>query len=126
MGAGGVEISLPHLKRNLNHIGTMHACALATCGEFAAGLCLLEAFDLGEHRLIMSKLEARYHKRPAGAVLAIAALESSVLTDIGVQLDDVGKATCTMKTELQDGEGTHCVTVLTDWQIKRWSQVKGR
>lgn len=126
MGPEGVAISLPHRRRNLNHLGTLHACALATCGEFAAGLCLLDAFDLGTHRLIMSKLECTYHKRPSGPALATASLAPSVLADLGAKLADSGKATCTMQTELHDAEGTHCVTVRTDWQIKRWSQVKNR
>ena len=41
-----VAVVLPWRRRNRNHIGTVHACALATAAEFATGLGLVEAGPL--------------------------------------------------------------------------------
>jgi acyl-coenzyme A thioesterase PaaI-like protein len=35
-----VRVSLPNRKLNHNHIGGIHACAMATVGEYCAGCCL--------------------------------------------------------------------------------------
>ena len=29
----GCEVSIPYRRRNLNHLGTMHACAIAAAGR---------------------------------------------------------------------------------------------
>ena len=36
-----VRITLPNRKLNHNHIGGIHACAMATVGEYCAGMALL-------------------------------------------------------------------------------------
>ena len=54
------EVALPFRRRNLNHVGTMHACALATAAEYASGLCVLSAFGVGHVRLVMANMQISY------------------------------------------------------------------
>ena len=37
LSAEQCKVSLPWRRRNLNHVGTMHACALATAAEYYKG-----------------------------------------------------------------------------------------
>ena len=46
---------------NFNHIRGIHACGLATIGEFSAGTCLIKNFGMEKYRVIMQTLHAEYH-----------------------------------------------------------------
>lgn len=62
-----VKVSLPNRKLNHNHIGGIHACAMATVGEYCAGLSLLSRFGISKYRLIMSELCHVHVARPRGS-----------------------------------------------------------
>src|SRR5690606_15410175 len=51
------HVLLPFIRSNKNHLGTVHACSMATIGEYAAGLVLIKNFSIAENRLIMKKLD---------------------------------------------------------------------
>src|SRR6187402_1605157 len=56
-----LEISLPYIRRNLNHLKGLHACALAALSEYTCGLMLSRKLPPGEFRLIMKELNMTYH-----------------------------------------------------------------
>ena len=58
-----VKISLSNRKLNHNHIGGVHACAMATLGEFCAGLNLAANLGFTRYRYVMSELKAEYHRQ---------------------------------------------------------------
>ncbi|MBX7175295.1 MAG: peptide chain release factor 2, partial [Saprospiraceae bacterium] len=74
---------------NLNHLKGLHACSLATLGEFTAGMSLLHALRSMDYRLIMKEIKA--HKRWLGDYNKA---QSSV-DDLDVILEfvDLGEAT---------------------------------
>jgi acyl-coenzyme A thioesterase PaaI-like protein len=119
LAEGAASVEAPPRRWNRNHLGTVHACALATIGEFAAGLALLGAFDPSEYRLIMSRLEVDYTRRAKGRILAAAAVELDALR---VALSASGVALSVVESELRDGEGEVVARVRTHWQVKSWSQ----
>src|SRR5690606_25508324 len=55
-----IVIALPNRKLNHNHLGGIHACAMATVGEFCAGMSLLTCFGISQYRLILSDLHVKY------------------------------------------------------------------
>ncbi len=119
LAEGAASVEAPPRRWNRNHLGTVHACALATIGEFAAGLALLGAFDPSEYRLIMSRLEVDYTRRAKGRILAAAAVE---LVTLRADLAASGVALSVVESELRDGEGEVVARVRTHWQVKSWSQ----
>ena len=119
LAKGEASVEAPPRRWNRNHLGTVHACALATIGEFAAGLALLGAFDPSEYRLIMSRLEVDYTRRAKGRIMAAAALE---LESLRADLAASGVAVSVVESELRDGEGEVVARVRTHWQVKSWSQ----
>ena len=119
LAEGAASVEAPARRWNRNHLGTVHACALATIGEFAAGLALLGAFDPTEYRLIMSRLEVDYTRRATGRIVALAAVELGALRD---DLSVSGVARSVVESQLQDGEGEVVARVRTHWQVKSWRQ----
>ena len=122
----GCVVPLPYRRRNLNHLGTMHACAMATAGEYVSGLNVIEAFDISKYRLIMSRLEVDYLRRPVGECNASSRWPEGVLTSIQSSLSSEGVATFTMTSELVDSDSVHVATTTTHWQVKSWDKVRVR
>ena len=74
LGAFEAEVRLPFLRRNKNHLGTMHACAMATAAEYASGLCVLRVVGMEGHRLVMAEMNVQYTRRAEGTCIAKAGI----------------------------------------------------
>ncbi len=121
---GAAWVESPDRRPNRNHLRTQHACALATVGEFAAGLALLGAFRPTEYRLIMSRMEVDFTRRAQGGITAHAGLEPDDLAAVEAELNTHGRTTYTVTSLLNDAEGEPVAKVLTFWQIKSWNQIR--
>lgn len=120
-----VVISLPNRKLNHNHLGGIHACAMATVGEFCAGMSILSSFGISKYRLIMGELHVKYTYQGR------TDLEGTCLpTQIDTQavedaLASEGKYLQTLATVIREKEtGKEVAVVTTTWQLKPWDQVK--
>lgn len=120
---GRAVVAAPSRRWNQNHLGTQHACSLATIGEFAAGLSLLGAFSPEAYRLIMSRLEVDYTRRAQGRVEACAEVTSESLAAFREELASSGIARVVVETALSDGGGEQVARVRTHWQVKSWSKI---
>lgn len=125
LAPGSARVSATLRRANRNHLGTLHACALATIGEFSAGLALLGAFSPSEYRLIMSRLEVDYTRRADSQVTSTAEIAPTDLNEIRQQLSDGAVVTRWMTSELRNVSNDLVATVRTEWQIKAWSATKG-
>ena len=123
LAPGRARVSASLRRANRNHLGTMHACALATIGEFSAGLALLGAFSPSEYRLIMSRLEVDYMRRSDGPVSASASISSEDIIEIQECLSTLGLSRQVLTTYLTSEDGAQVAEVRTHWQIKAWRQV---
>jgi acyl-coenzyme A thioesterase PaaI-like protein len=119
-----VQSIIPYKRKNFNHIKGIHATALATIGEFVAGLCLLMNFKTDEYRFILAELNAKYHYQAKTDITAIAELPTSKLTLSLKDIKENQKTLIEMRSELYDKQKNHVATVTTTWQIKPWAQVK--
>jgi len=70
ISATQVKVGLPFRRRNKNHVGSLHACALATAAEFCAGVALLKALPSKNIRLLMKELKVDYRFRGMSAAKA--------------------------------------------------------
>lgn len=118
-----VQISLPNKKLNQNHLGGVHACAIATLGEFCAGLGILKHFKIAEYRLIMSELNVTYSYQAKKNLIGKSDLHFD-RQQIQKDLDDSGKSTQSLKTKVFDIDGQEVAVVTTTWQIKKWNLVR--
>lgn len=124
IGADSVTVAADYRRRNFNHIRGIHACAIATIGEYAAGLMLMRQFTPRDYRLIMASLEVEYHYQAKQAITAMAAWSPADTEQCQAELVANGRVMQTMRSHIADRDGHHVATVTTHWQIKSWQQVK--
>jgi len=125
IGNNIVRTSAPYQRKNFNHIRGVHACAIATIGEFSAGLTLLSRLDPSRYRLIMSHLEVEYLYQAKKDIVAETHLEEDELhDDILTPLQEKTSIYKTMDTLVTDIDGRKIARVRTKWQVKSWDRVK--
>jgi hypothetical protein len=120
-----IKIVLPFIRKNLNHISGLHACALATVSEFTTGFMLISKLPPSKYRLILQRLEMEYHyqgKTEAYGTFAISKdwLMEQIITPL--QTQDAVVVPCEVK--IHDKKGNHLTTGKVYWQIKDWTKVK--
>ena len=122
--AEGASVRLPYRKRNCNHIEGLHACALATAAEFAAGLSLLTRVDANAYRLIMRRLEVDYVAQGRKTAIAQASLTPEVVQALENQLPTAGEVDVAMEVSVKDISGKELCKATVYWQLKDWNKVK--
>ncbi len=115
-----VQIHSPSVKARQNHIKGAHACALATLGEYPAGLVLAQNFSPQKYRFILKDLNMSYEKQGRGALTAICKISAAP----SVENDD--ESWHEMITVINNAQGELVATCKTNWQIKDWSKVKSK
>lgn len=119
-----VKTFAPYRKKNWNHVKGIHACALATVGELAAGLTLMSHFSPLTYRIIMANITIDYHYQAKKDIVATSQFSASLKESLSREIDHAGKVMQTVITELHDTDGQLVATVKTTWQIKPWKTVK--
>ena len=112
------EVALPWRRRNLNHVGTMHACALATAAEYASGLCVLSALGVGKARLVMAELNMSYGRRAESACVARATLPAEVLEEVQAKLQKDGRGAFDLHSVVRDAQGEVVAEARITWHVK--------
>jgi|TARA_B110000116_G_scaffold263797_1_gene270770 acyl-coenzyme A thioesterase PaaI-like protein len=117
-------VNLPDRRRNRNHLGTMHACAMATAAEFVSGLNVLEAFDITQYRLIMGRLEVDYLRRPKGGCTAYSSWGDGQLRAVRSDISTNGVASFTLTSVVLDSLDIKVAEATIYWQVKSWEKVR--
>jgi acyl-coenzyme A thioesterase PaaI-like protein len=117
-------VNLPDRRRNRNHLGTMHACAIATAAEFVSGLNVLEAFDITQYRLIMGRLEVDYLRRPKGGCTATSCWDEGKLQSAKNDISKTGVAAFTLTSVVVDSLDIKVAEATIHWQVKSWEKVR--
>ena len=118
------QVVIPKIKTNQNHLNTIHACAMATAGEFAAGVLLLKNYGASKVRLVLKNLNVDYVKQGTTKLTATASISDEKLLSFNTVMDANSKVFADMETVLKNKDGELVATVSTKWQIKLWSEVK--
>lgn len=124
LGDDEVSISLPNMKLNHNHLGGVHACAMATVGEYAAGMSLLKSFGISKYRLILSELNVKYTYQGRVTLEGVCSPRQIDVDAVSRGLKESGKYLQELKTIIRDLNGKEVAVVTTVWQLKNWEQVK--
>lgn len=124
LNSDAVIISLPNRKLNHNHISGIHACAMATVGEYCAGMSLLSSFGISKYRLILSELNVKYTYQGRVDLEGICSPRQIDVEKVRAGLEQEGKYLQELKTIIRDLNGKEVAEVTTIWQLKNWEQVK--
>ena len=120
-----VRISLPNRKLNHNHIGGIHACAMATVGEYCAGLSLLSSFGISKYRLIMSELSVTYTWQGRTDLEGFCSPRAIDKLAVKNALDEGKTYSQPLETIIREAKsGKEVARVKTTWQLKPWGSVK--
>lgn len=119
-----VLITLPNRKLNHNHLGGVHACAMATVGEYCAGMSLLKSFGISQYRLILSDLHVKYTYQGRTNLEGVCSPRQIDKDAVKKVLDADGKYLQKLETIIRDKNGKEVAVVTTVWQLKAWEQVK--
>ena len=119
-----VIIALPNRKLNHNHLGGIHACAMATVGEYCAGMSLLTSFGISKYRLILSELSVKYTYQGRTDLEGFCSPTQIDVNKVSEGLASEGKYLQELKTIIRDLNGKEVAVVTTLWQLKDWEKVK--
>ncbi|HKR03644.1 MAG TPA: DUF4442 domain-containing protein [Bacteroidia bacterium] len=122
---GSLTIFLPYKRKNMNHIGGIHACALATLCEYTTGLTLMSSISEKEFRIILKNIKMTYHYQAKMKVQTTFSLSKEFIrNEIVEPLKTADSIFKELTVELYDVKKNHICTGVINWQIKKWEKVK--
>ncbi len=120
-----VLISLPNRKLNHNHLGGVHACSMATVGEYTAGMALLSSFGISKYRLILSELHCDFVWQGRTDLEGVCDRNAIDVPTVDAALKSEGIYVQPLETIIREVKtGKEVARVKTKWQLKRWEKVK--
>ena len=117
------RVYLPEKRKNKNHLRTMHACAIATAAEYVSGLNVVQAFDMEKYRLIMSRIEVDYLRRPVGFCITESGIPNDQMLQINKELDADGVSKFHLTSIVSDSKNERVAEATIHWQVKSWQKV---
>lgn len=122
-----MDTELPFMRKNLNHLKGVHACAMATLAEYTTGLFLLSKASSGGYRIIMKSIHVEYHYQAKSKVQASFGMTEEEFADqVQGPLERDGVLLKGYKVELYDEQKNHVATGTMQWQLKDWKKVKSK
>lgn len=120
-----IKTLLPYRRKNKNHIGGLHACALATLSEYSTGVMLLTGLSPKEYRIILKNLEVDYFYQGKMDALATWHMSQEFIQEsILNPLKTADSVIVPCEIMIHDKQGNHLTTARVYWQIKPWANVK--
>lgn len=105
---GRVRVRLRDRRRIRNHLGSVHAIALANLGELATGLALIGGLG-PEARGILTGIDVRYTKKARGMLEAEA--RCPIPEEVTEPMDR------SVRAEIRDAEDDVVATVTAHWRL---------
>jgi acyl-coenzyme A thioesterase PaaI-like protein len=122
---GHAKVSIPYIRKNLNHLKGIHACCLATCAEFTTGLVMMSSLPVDDYRIIMESIEVKYHFQAKMACAGeFQVTKEQAKTEITDKLKTADRVSYTCEVPIHDTDGNLVCTGFIKWQIKAWSAVR--
>ncbi len=88
-----------------NHVGILHAGAIYTAAETAAGIAAWRVVEGGRAVVLLRSSEVKYTRRAESSLLAIAKVSSTVAESTRALFDDKGRADAVAEVRCTDEQG---------------------
>lgn len=109
--AGRAVVRLRDRRRIRNHLGSIHALAIANLGEVAGGLALLTALPPGR-KGIVTRLQTEYLKKARGTLEARGEVAPISFAS------DADEMELSVVATVWDGDGDEVAQVLAHWRLR--------
>lgn len=120
-----IQVKIPYIRKNLNHLKGIHACALATASEYACGFLLISRMSPSKYRLIMRSMHVDFIKQGKEELLVNFSLSEERITDIKNRLSESQQCLETLEVEVRNVKGDLISIAKLEWQLKGWEKLKG-
>lgn len=104
---GHAKLAMRDRRAVRNHLGSIHAVALANLGELTSGLAMTTALPAGVRGIVL-RIESEYGKKARGSLVA----ESRVTVS-----DVKGDTDHEVRAEITDASGAVVCTVRVHWRL---------
>lgn len=114
-------LSIPLIKRNRNHIGSMYVGAQITLADLTAGILLFQRFPMGPYGGVIKRLEADFKRKGKGRLRCIAELCAETVDTLeSVRTSADGKVEAWLPMQLLERDDTLVTQVRALVAIKRF------
>jgi acyl-coenzyme A thioesterase PaaI-like protein len=104
---GFARVQLHDRRAIRNHLGSVHAIALANLGELTSGMAMTAALPAGV-RAIVTRIEVTYAKKARGPLIAESRVElPGIRSDVEHEV----------RSEIRDAAGDVVATVVARWRL---------
>lgn len=118
----GLEMVIPYIRKNQNHLRSIHACALATACEYVSGLLLARTFPPDQFRIILKSIHMEYHYQGKTDLRSRFTIPPETLTALRQALQQHDAVFQTFEVNVHDTQNNHICKGQITWQIKPWSK----
>lgn len=119
-----ITVYIPYLRKNLNHLRGIHACALATASEYACGFLLISRLSSSKYRLIMRNMNIDYVKQGKESLFVNFRIEENRIEEIKQKLAKESQCLEILEVEVRDAKQNLISVAKLEWQLKEWNQIK--
>jgi uncharacterized protein (TIGR00369 family) len=102
---GAIKLRMPVHKEVTNHVGIVHAGALFTVAETAAGVAALDVIPGGQAIVLLRGATIRYTRRAEGDVSAVARITTDQASAARAAFDATSRADARVEVTATDPEG---------------------
>jgi acyl-coenzyme A thioesterase PaaI-like protein len=118
-----ISVCIPFIRKNLNHLNGIHACALATASEYACGFLLISRLSISKYRIIMRNLSIDFVKQGREELYVKFSLSDERINEIKKKLESSAQCLELLEVEVRDGKGNLISVAKLEWQLKDWKKL---
>lgn len=115
---GYVRMVLPFDATNANHVGSLHAGAIFTLLETAAGLALVSALGELAMRVLVTGAKISYSRKIIGKAIVVAEIPPELVERVTMEIAAQGKAFFSYTVRVVDEAGEAAAECTFDYRMK--------
>lgn len=118
-----ITVHIPYIRKNLNHLKGIHACALATASEYACGFLLISRMSSSKYRLIMRSMHVDYTKQGKTDLKILFKMEENKIEELKNKLSNSSQCLEILEVEVRDINDSLISIARLEWQLKEWKNI---
>lgn len=123
LSENSISVRIPYVRKNMNHLKGIHACALATASEYACGFLLISRLSADKYRLIMRSMHVDYTKQGKSDVYVKFNLDENRIEEITSKLKIEKQCLEILEVEVRDNQQNLISVAKLEWQLKEWKSI---